>query len=168
MIPQKIQNRAIQGTMSFIHSLKKMDEIKVKKLFVFDKEKFLSLLTIGDIQRAIITRAKAMGLFVMGIDPFEDAVAKEYCDAFEVIGGQGFEGMIAVAKKYNVSAIVTAATDKPLVMMARVAKELALPFYSRETKGCNMDFRVYRRSFDSAQKLDYMVQYHLSELKYNY
>lgn len=54
MIPQKIQNRAIQGTMSVIHSLKKMDEIKVKMLFVFDKEKFLSILTIGDIQRAII------------------------------------------------------------------------------------------------------------------
>lgn len=88
---------------------------------------------VGELQISIITRAKAMDLFVVGIDPFEDAVAKDYCDAFEVVGGQDFEGTVAVAKKYNVSAIVTAATDKPLVMMARVAKELNLPFYSKET-----------------------------------
>ena len=53
-INNKIQNRAIQSTMTVIQSLKKMDEIKVKMLFVFDEEKFLSILTIGDIQRAII------------------------------------------------------------------------------------------------------------------
>ena len=94
---------------------------------------------VGELQISIITRAKAMGLFVVGIDPFEDAVAKDYCDAFEVVGGQDFEGTVAVAKKYNVSAIVTAATDKPLVMMARVAKELKLPFYSKETAEWSTD-----------------------------
>ena len=34
--------------------MKRMDEIKVKMLFVFDGESFISILTIGDIQRAII------------------------------------------------------------------------------------------------------------------
>lgn len=53
-ILEKIRNRAIQCTMTVIQSLKKMDEIKVKMLFVFKDEKFLSILTIGDIQRAII------------------------------------------------------------------------------------------------------------------
>lgn len=53
-ILKKIQNRAIESSMTIIHSLKKMDEQEVKMLFVFDKEKFLSILTIGDIQRAII------------------------------------------------------------------------------------------------------------------
>lgn len=51
---EKIKNRAVQCTMTVIQSLKKMDEICVKMLFVFDEEKFLSILTIGDIQRAII------------------------------------------------------------------------------------------------------------------
>ena len=50
----KIQNRAIQSTMTILQSLKKMDEVKVKMLFVFKGEQFLSILTIGDIQRAII------------------------------------------------------------------------------------------------------------------
>lgn len=101
---------------------------------------------VGELQISIITRAKAMGLFVVGIDPFEDAVAKDYCDAFEVVGGQDFNGTIDVAKKYNVSAIVTAATDKPLVMMARVAKELKLPFYSKETAEWSTDkFQMKQR-----------------------
>ena len=53
-ILEKIQHRAVQKTINVIQALKKMDEIKVKMLFVFDGEKFLSILTIGDIQRAII------------------------------------------------------------------------------------------------------------------
>lgn len=50
----KIQERAIESTMTILQSLKKMDEAKVKMLFVFENERFLSILTIGDIQRAII------------------------------------------------------------------------------------------------------------------
>lgn len=88
---------------------------------------------VGELQRSIIQRAHGMGLYVVGIDPCSDATAKAECDAFEVVGGQDYEGTVAVVKKYNVSAIVTAATDKPLVMMSRVAKALNLPFYSEET-----------------------------------
>lgn len=50
----KIKERVVQNTMSVIQSLRRMDEVKVKMLFVFDGELFLSILTIGDIQRAII------------------------------------------------------------------------------------------------------------------
>lgn len=53
-ILEKIKDRAVQSSMTVLQSLKKMDEAKVKMLFVFEKEQFLSILTIGDIQRAII------------------------------------------------------------------------------------------------------------------
>lgn len=53
-ILEKIQERAIQCGTTVIQSLKRMDELKVKMLFVFREEKFISILTIGDIQRAII------------------------------------------------------------------------------------------------------------------
>lgn len=94
---------------------------------------------VGDLQLSIINRAKAMGLFTVGIDPCEDAYAKNACDAFEVVGGQDYEGTLAVAEKYGISAVVTAATDKPLVMMARIAKTLGLPFYSVETAAWSTD-----------------------------
>lgn len=50
----KIENRHILSSESLLTSLKQMDTQKVKMLFVFDKEHFVSILTIGDIQRAIV------------------------------------------------------------------------------------------------------------------
>lgn len=102
-------------------------------------KKAVLIFGVGELQLSIIKRANAMGLFTVGIDPCEDAYAKDACGAFEVVGGQDYEGTLAVAKKYNVSAVVTAATDKPLVMMARVAKALNLPFYSQETAEWSTD-----------------------------
>lgn len=110
-----------------------------------DKKSIL-VFGVGELQKSIINRAHLMGLYVVGIDPCEDAVAKDDCDAFEVVGGQDYEGTIAVAQKYGVSAIVTAATDKPLVMMARVAKAMNLPFYSEETARWSTDkFQMKQR-----------------------
>lgn len=51
---KQIENRRISSAESLLSSLKQMDEEKVKMLFVFDKEHFISILTIGDIQRAIV------------------------------------------------------------------------------------------------------------------
>lgn len=51
---EKINSRAIQSTKNILQALKKMDEVKVKMLLVFECKQFLSILTIGDIQRAVI------------------------------------------------------------------------------------------------------------------
>ena len=112
----------------------------------FMDKKSILVFGVGELQQSIIRRANAMGLFTVGIDPCEDAYSREECSAFEVVGGQDYEGTLSVAKKYNVSAIVTAATDKPLVMMARIAKELSLPFYSVETAEWSTDkFQMKQR-----------------------
>lgn len=50
----KIQDKIINAELTIISALKKMDEVKSKLLFVFDGDKFDCMLTIGDIQRAII------------------------------------------------------------------------------------------------------------------
>lgn len=102
---------------------------------------------VGELQLSIINRANGKGLFTVGIDPCEDAYAKDACQAFEVVGGQDFEATLSVAKKYDVSAVVTAATDKTLVMMARVAKELNLPFYSVETAQWSTDKYQMKQRF---------------------
>ncbi len=53
-----LESRSILTTASIIQALKKMDEAKVKLLLVFNADKFVSILTIGDIQRAIIAGAE--------------------------------------------------------------------------------------------------------------
>lgn len=50
----KIQNWIISADITLISALKKMDEAHTKLLFVYDEGKFDCILTIGDIQRAII------------------------------------------------------------------------------------------------------------------
>ena len=103
-----------------------------------DKKSIL-IFGVGELQRSIIRRAKMKGLFTIGIDPCADAVCKDEVDAFDIVGGQDFEGTFAVVEKYGVDAIVTAATDKPLVMMARVAEKYGFPFYSIETAQWSTD-----------------------------
>lgn len=51
---KRIDNRIISISDSLLSALKLMDSQKVKMLFVFDKDSFVSILTIGDIQRAIV------------------------------------------------------------------------------------------------------------------
>lgn len=102
----------------------------------------------GELQKSIIGRAHKMGLFVVGIDPCEDAYCKDDVDAFEVVGGQDYEGTCAVVEKHGIKAIVTAATDKPLVMMARIAEKYGFPFYSVETAQWSTDKFQMKHRFE--------------------
>ncbi len=52
--PLLIQQRIIQLNSSILQSLKKMDEINKKLLLVFSKNSFVGILSIGDIQKALI------------------------------------------------------------------------------------------------------------------
>lgn len=54
MNKELVKRRSISPSTSLLDAMKKMDEVKVKNLFVFLEERFCGLVTIGDIQRAII------------------------------------------------------------------------------------------------------------------
>lgn len=104
----------------------------------------------GPLQQSLIERCKLKGLFTVGIDPNPDAECKKSVDAFKVVAGDDFETTVAVAQKYNISGVITAATDKPLVMMARVAEKLHLPFFSVETALNSTDKLLMKNKFIDA------------------
>lgn len=54
MLKNKVGKIIIDKNDSILLALKKMDEVKKKLLLVFDQDSFYSLISIGDIQRAII------------------------------------------------------------------------------------------------------------------
>ena len=113
---------------------------------MYQGKKAVLIFGIGPLQESIINRAKKMGLYTVGIDPCADATCKDCVDAFEVVLGQDYEGHCAVVEKYGIDAIVTAATDKPLVMMARIAEKYGFPFYSVETAKWSTDkFKMKER-----------------------
>lgn len=93
----------------------------------------------GELQQYLVQKARKKGLFVVVVDPDENAFCKEKADAFYVVGGQDFENTLSIAKKHKISGLITASTDKPLVMMAKIAEELKLPFFSVETAFISTD-----------------------------
>ena len=113
---------------------------------MYQNKKAVLVFGVGPLQESIIKRAKLMGLYTVGIDPVANATCRDAVDAFEVVGGQDYEGTCAVVEKYGIDAIVTAATDKPLVMMARIAEKYGFPFYSVETAQWSTDkFQMKQR-----------------------
>jgi dTDP-glucose pyrophosphorylase len=65
---ERIISRTIQGNQTLLDALKQMDVQKVKSLFVFDNDIFLGLLTVGDIQRAIIANTTLSECITIIID----------------------------------------------------------------------------------------------------
>lgn len=104
----------------------------------------------GPLQLSIIERARAMGFFTIGIDPCPDAPAAASCDAFETVDGQDFERTCAVVEKYGIDGVVTASTDKPLRMMARVAERFGFPFVSERTAVMSTDKMLMKEAFEAA------------------
>lgn len=115
---------------------------------MYQDKKAVLIFGVGPLQQSIINRAKKMGLYTVGIDPCKDATCRGDVDAFEVVGGQDYEGTCAVVEKYGIDAIVTAATDKPLVMMARIAEKYGFPFYSVETAQWSTDKFQMKQRFE--------------------
>ena len=115
---------------------------------MYQDKKAVLIFGVGPLQQSIINRAKKMGHYTVGIDPCEDATCRDDVDAFEVVGGQDYEGTCVVVEKYGIDAIVTAATDKPLVMMARIAEKYGFPFYSVETAQWSTDKFQMKQRFE--------------------
>lgn len=115
---------------------------------MYQNKKSVLIFGVGPLQESIIARAKKMGLYTVGIDPCEDATCRDRVDAFEVVPGQDYEGHCTVIEKYGIDAIVTAATDKPLVMMARIAEKYGFPFYSVETAQWSTDKFQMKERFE--------------------
>lgn len=56
MFSERINSIIINGNLSIIESLRAMDSKRMKSLIVFDKKLFKGIITIGDLQRAIIAK----------------------------------------------------------------------------------------------------------------
>ena len=113
-------------------------------------KKAILIFGVGQLQQSLIERCKQKGLFTVGIDPNPDAECRNDVDAFEVVAGDDYTTTIIIARKYNISGVITAATDKPLVMMARVAELFNLPYISVETAQISTDKLMMKQKFIEA------------------
>ena len=84
----------------------------------------------GILQLSIIKRTKILGFKAIVIDPDANAPGKEIADVFETVAGDDFKSTKRIATENNIKGVITAATDKPILMMSRIAEEMDLPFPS--------------------------------------
>ena len=101
----------------------------------------------AELQQSLITECNHLGLTTVVIDPDANALCKNIATHFEVVGGNDFEGTCAMVEKYHIQAVITAATDKPLAMMAKVAAKYNFPFYSEETAKISTDKLLMKEVF---------------------
>lgn len=98
----KIQDKIISVDDSILSALRKMDGHRTKLVFAFDGNKFEGILTIGDIQRAIIRQANLSDsvsrilvknkIYASDKDALEDIKAvmfKELIDCMPVLNDEG-------------------------------------------------------------------------------
>lgn len=91
-----------------------------------------SVLVFGgsQLQVPIILQIKKSGYKAIVIDPDPNCLAREIADIFIPVKGDDFEETLRIAKDNNVSGIVTSSTDKPILMMCKIAEALELNFPS--------------------------------------
>lgn len=98
----KIKDKIISVNDSIISALERMDGHRTKLVFVFDGDKFESILTIGDIQRAIIRHSALTDevftildkdkIYASDQEPIEhikDVMMKELIDCMPVLSAEG-------------------------------------------------------------------------------
>lgn len=74
-----------------------------------------------------------MGYRAIAIDPDPNAYAKDSADLFFEVAGNDYLTTVRFAEYYKIKALVTTATDNPLIMMAQVAEKLGLTFPSERS-----------------------------------
>ena len=97
-----LQNRSIAPSRSLLDAMKAMDMQKVKTLFVFDGDHFEGLLTLGDIQRAIIknialtesvgrimNKNKIYGYIAEGEDAIKEKMRRMRAEVMPIVDEKG-------------------------------------------------------------------------------
>ena len=99
---ERIKKRIIAPSLSLLDAIRRMDEVKVKTLFVFSGEQFEGLITIGDIQRAIINnialnepvlhilnKNKIYGYMSEGEESIKEKMRKMRAEVMPILNEQG-------------------------------------------------------------------------------
>lgn len=74
MFPEKIKSIIVEASSTIIQTMKTMDDARTKSLLVFEDERFLGMITNGDLQRAIIANKP----FSLSIRNLIDNSSKKY------------------------------------------------------------------------------------------
>jgi len=111
-----------------------------------DKKSIL-IFGAGLNQYNLIEAANKLGLISVVLDPNFNAPGKDIADYFYVVEGNDYNTTKEIALKHKVAGLVTTQMEKPLRLMARLAKELGLRFHSPEVVERSLDKWLMKQTF---------------------
>lgn len=103
----------------------------------------------GPLQLSLISNVRKLGYQSIVIDPDPEAPGKDIADVFYTVAGDDFELTLDIATNHHVKGVITAATDKPVLMMCRVANELNLAFPSYDSCDTVLDKAKFKAFLES-------------------
>ena len=95
--------------------------------------KKLMILGASVLQIPAIVEAKKMGIYVIAVDMNPNAEGFSYADKKIVVSTTDTKKVLEAARENNIDGIMTIASDRPMLTVAKVAKELNLIGIDEET-----------------------------------
>ena len=95
--------------------------------------KKLMILGASILQVPAIIQAKKMGVYVLAVDMNPQAEGFSYSDKKLVISTTDTEGVLKAARENEIDGIMTLASDRPMLTVARVCEELKLVGIDEDT-----------------------------------
>ena len=86
----------------------------------------------GINQLSLIKSARELNVISVVVDPDPEAPGKDFADHFYAIDGKDYYTTKNIAINHNIDGVVTGQMEKPLPLMAKLAKDLGLIFNSLE------------------------------------
>ncbi|MCF6296424.1 MAG: ATP-grasp domain-containing protein [Flavobacteriaceae bacterium] len=98
-------------------------------------------------QLTLIEAAKELGLRVIVLDVSDNPPGKNLADYFYKVKGDDYESTKEIALKHEVSGIVTSQMEKPMRLMAKLAKDLGFIFHSPAVTEKSLDKWLMKQAF---------------------
>jgi biotin carboxylase len=84
----------------------------------------------GFPQLGLLRAARALDLFVIGLDANPRAIGIAECDRFELVSTHDVDAVVRTARAAGVAGLTTAGSEVALATAVRAAEDLGMPFYA--------------------------------------
>lgn len=100
-------------------------------------------------QLGLIMAARELGLVSVVVDPTHSPPGRDMADHFYQVGKEDYDGTRNIAVRHGVAGIVTGQMERPLKLMALLARELGFIFHSPEVVAAATNKYLMKKAFQA-------------------
>ncbi|MDX9694882.1 MAG: ATP-grasp domain-containing protein [Bacteroidales bacterium] len=111
-------------------------------------KKSILIFGAGINQLELIKEGNLLGIETIVIDPSVNPPGKEFASHYYQVEGNDYDTTKAIALKHDVNGIVTGQMEKPMRLMAKLAKEMGYIFHSPEVVETSLNKVLMKNAFN--------------------